>query len=82
MVKNLWKYGRHKIKSIAFTLLTEACVNGEEYCGKFEVFFPLISAVYNCHTDTNNTDGNGYGQPQAVAKRCYVAIPFHVGVAG
>jgi hypothetical protein len=70
------------IRSITLTLLTETCVNAEEYCGKSEVLFSLISVVCNCHTHTKNTDGNGYGQPHAVAERCDVAIPCHVRVVG
>jgi hypothetical protein len=72
----------HKISSITLTLLTETCVNGEDYFGKNEVLFPLMAVVCNCQTDTKSTDGNGYGQPQAVAERCDVAIPCHVGVVG
>jgi hypothetical protein len=63
-------------------LPTETCVNGEENGGKSEILFPFISVVCNCQADTNSTDGNGYGQPQAVAERCDVAIPCNVGVPG
>jgi hypothetical protein len=70
------------ISSKALTLLTETCVNAEDYCGKSEVLFPLISVVYNCHTDTKSTKSNAYGQPQAVAEWYDVAIPCHVRIVG
>jgi len=63
-------------------LLTETCVNVEQYDGHREVLVPLMAAVCKCQTGTDSTGSNGYGQPQAVAERCDVAIPFHVGVAG
>jgi len=60
--------------------MTETCVNVEQYGGQSEVLVPLMAAVCKCQTDTKNTGSNGYGQPQAVAERCDVAIPCHVGV--
>jgi len=63
-------------------LLTETCVNVEEYGGHREVLVPLVAVICKCQADTYSASGNGYGQPQAVAKRCDVAIPCHVGVAG
>jgi hypothetical protein len=68
-----------KIRFIAPTLSTETCVNVEQYGGKREVLVPLMAAVCKCETDTDSTGGNGYGQPQAVAKWCDVAIPSHFG---
>jgi hypothetical protein len=41
-----------------------------------------MAAVCKCQTDTDSTGSNGYGQPQAVAERCDVAIPCYVGSAG
>ena len=41
-----------------------------------------MAVVYKCLTDTDSTDGKGYGQPQAVAKRCDVTVPCYVGVVG
>ena len=43
---------------------------------------PLTAVVYKCQTDTDSTDGKGYGQPQAVAKRCDVTVPCYVGAVG
>jgi hypothetical protein len=43
---------------------------------------PLMAVVCNCQADTKSTDGNGYGQPQAVAERSDVAIPCHFGISG
>jgi len=57
-------------------------VNVEQYVGHSEVLVPLMAVVCKCQTDTYSTGGDGYGQPQAVAERCDVAIPCHVGVAG
>ena len=39
-----------------------------------------MAVVCKCQTDTKSTAGNGYGQPKAVAERCDVAIPCHVGL--
>jgi len=57
-------------------------MNVEQYGGQSETLVLLIAADCNYQTDTDSTGGNGYGQPQAVAVRCYVAIPCHVGVVG
>jgi hypothetical protein len=43
------------------------------------VFVPEVS---DNKADTKHAGSNGYGQPQAVAERCDVAIPRHVGSAG
>ena len=40
----------------------------------------LMAFVCKSQTDADNTGDNGYGQPQAVAERCDVAIPCHVGL--
>ena len=53
-------------------------MNVEQYAGEGEVLVPLMSVVCKCQTDTDRTDGNGYGQPQAIAERCDEAIPFQV----
>jgi hypothetical protein len=63
-------------------LLTETRVNIEKYGGHGEILVPMMAAVCKCQADTNSTGSNDYGQPQTVAKRCDVAIPLHVGVAG
>jgi hypothetical protein len=63
-------------------LLTETCVNVEQYGGHSEVVVGLMAEVCKCQTDTKCTRCKGYGQPQAVAERCDVAIPCHVGVVG
>jgi hypothetical protein len=57
-------------------------VNIEQYVGHREVVVSLMTIVYKHQTDTKNTGDNGYGQPQAVAERCDVAIPSHIGVVG
>ena len=67
---------------MCLTLLTETCVNGEQYGGHREVLFPLMAVVCKCQADTHSRGGNGYGQPQAVVERCDVAIPCNVGVVG
>jgi hypothetical protein len=41
-----------------------------------------MAAVGECQTDTEGTDSNGHGQPQAVAERRDVVIPCHVGATG
>jgi hypothetical protein len=69
-----------KNKFICLTLLTETRVNVEKYGRHSEVFVLLITVIYEHQTDAKSTGGNGYGQPQAVAERCDVAIPCHVGV--
>ena len=61
---------------------TETCVNAEKYVGWWEVPVPLMAVVYKCQTDTDGTDGKGYGQPQAVAERCDVTVQCDVGVVG
>ena len=63
-------------------MLTETRLNVEEYGGHSEVVVPLMPVVCKCQTDTDSAGGDGYGQPQAVAERCDVAIPCHVGVVG
>jgi len=63
-------------------LLTETCVNVEQYGRHSEVLVPVIAVVCKCQTDTDSTGGNDYGQPQAVAERCDVGIPCHVGFVG
>jgi len=40
----------------------------------------LVALGCKCQTDGDSTGGNGYGQPQAVAERCDVTIPCHVGL--
>jgi hypothetical protein len=67
---------------IALTLLTETCVNVEEYGGHSEGLVPLMAVVYKCEADAKYTGDNGYSQPQAVAERRDVAIPCYVGVVG
>ena len=57
-------------------------MDGEEYRGHSEALGPLMAVVCKCQRDTDNTGGNGYGQPQAVAERCDVAIPHYVRVVG
>ena len=69
-------------KFIALTLLTETRLNVEQYGGQREVLVPLMAVVCKCQTNTDNTGGNSYGQPQVVTERCDIAIPRHVGVAG
>jgi len=44
-------------------LVTETCVNVEQYGGHSEVVVGLMAEVCKCHTDTKGTSGNGYGQP-------------------
>jgi len=70
-----------KIKNriIALTLTTDRRVNIEKYGGQREVLVPVMAVVRKCQTDSKSTDSNGYGQPQAAAERCDVAIPCHVG---
>jgi hypothetical protein len=86
MLQSYKKYRNYKSKRknrfIALTLLTETRVCVEHCGGHSEVLVPLLAVVCKCQTDTDKTDGNGYGQPQAVAERCDVAIPCHVGVPG
>jgi hypothetical protein len=57
-------------------------VNVEQYGGQRVVLVSLMAVVCKCQTDTKYTGGKRCGQPQAVAERCEVAIPSHVGVAG
>ena len=57
-------------------------MNVEQYGGQRDFLVPLMAVVCKCQTDTDSTGSNGCGQPQAVAERCDVAIPCHVGVAG
>jgi len=57
-------------------------MNVEQYVGHSEVVVGLMAEVCKCQADTKGTCGKGYGQPQAVAKRCDVAIPCHVAVVG
>ena len=70
------------MRFIALTLLTETRLNIEQYGGQREVLVPLMAVVCKCQTNTDNTGGNSYGQPQVVTERCDIAIPRHVGVAG
>lgn len=67
---------------MALTLLTETRVNVEEYVGHSKILLPVMNVDCKCQTDTENTGGNAYGHPQAVAERCNVAIPCQVGVPG
>ena len=67
---------------IVLTLLTETCMNVEQYGGHSEALILLMAVVCKCQTDTDSTGGNGYGQPQAVTEWCNIAIPYHVGVVG
>ena len=71
-----------KIIFIALTLLTETCVNVEQYGRHRETLVPLMAIGCKCQTDTDSTGSDGYGQPQAVAERCDIAIPCYVGVDG
>jgi len=64
------------------TLLAQTSKHAEKYGGQSEALFPLMAVVCKCQTDTENTDSNGYGQPQAVAERCDVAIPRHIRFVG
>jgi hypothetical protein len=80
---------RHKrndkwfIKSVRLqTLLTDTRRNVEYCVNQTESLLVLVIDVGECKADTKSTAGNGYGQPQAVAERCEVAIPCHVGSAG
>jgi hypothetical protein len=57
-------------------------VNIEQYGGHSEVLVAVMAAVCKCQADCDSTGSNGYGQPQAVAERCDVAIPCHIGVVG
>ena len=66
----------------SLTLLTETSVNAEQYGGQSEVLVSLMAEVCKCQTDTDSTGSNGYAKPQAVAERCDVAIPCHVGIFG
>jgi len=54
----------------------------EKYSGHSEALVPIMAVVCKCQTDTENTDSNGYGQPQTFAEGCDVAIPHHVRVVG
>jgi hypothetical protein len=67
---------------IDLTLLTETCMNVEQYGGHSEALVPVMAVVCMCQADTESTGGKGYGQPQAVAEWCDVAIPCHIGVVG
>jgi hypothetical protein len=71
-----------KKRFIALTLLTETCVNVEQYGRQSETLVPMMAVVCKYQADTNCTGDNGYGQPQAVAERCDVAIPCHIRVVG
>jgi hypothetical protein len=83
MIEGYKNIGSNLVKKfINLTLLTETCVNVEQYGGHSVVLVPLMAVVRKCQTDTDSTGSNGYGQPQAVAERCDVAIPWHVGVVG
>ena len=57
-------------------------MNVEQYGGQRDFLVPLMAVVCKRQADTYSASGNGYGQPQAVAERCDVAIPCHVGVFG
>ncbi len=57
-------------------------MNVEQYGGQSEVLVPLTAVVHKCQTDTDSTGGDGYGQPQAVAKRCDEKVPCYVRVFG
>ena len=67
---------------VGLHLLTETCVNIEQYGGHSKVLVPLIAVVYKCQTHTTSTGGNSYGQPQIVAERCDVATPCYVVFVG
>ena len=64
----------------SLTLLTKTSVNAEQYGGQSEVLVSLMAVFCKCQADTSCTGDNGYGQPQAVAERCDVAIPCHVRI--
>jgi len=84
-VAGLQKYRISNCKTTRFirlTLITKTCMNVEDYDGHGEALVSLMAVVCKCQTNTKNTGGNGYGQPHAVAERCDVAIPCHVGVVG
>jgi hypothetical protein len=63
-------------------LLAQTAKHVEEYGGQSDALVPLLDIVCKCQTDTKDTNSNGYDQPQAVAERCDIAIPCHVGVVG
>jgi len=63
-------------------LLTDTRVNVEQYGGQREVLVLVMAIILKCQTDTNSTGSNGYGQPQAVAAGCDIAIPCHVRFVG
>jgi hypothetical protein len=67
---------------MALTLLTETRLNVEEYGGHSKALLSLTAVDCKCQTDTEKTGSNCYGHPQAVAERCEVAIPCHIGVVG
>ena len=67
---------------IALTFLKETCMNVGKHGEQSEVLVPLTAVVYKCQTDTDSTGDKGYGQPQAVAKRCDVTVQCYVGVVG
>jgi hypothetical protein len=70
------------MRLIGLTFLTKTRVNMEQNGGHIKVLVPLMTVVCKCQTNTQSTGGNGYGQPQAVAERCDVAIPRHIRVVG
>jgi hypothetical protein len=64
------------------TLLTQTC-RDVEYCdNQIETPVVLMSVVCKYQADTKSTAGNANSQPQAVAERCDVAMPCHVGAVG
>ena len=81
-IKTYKNYYCKTTQFISLTFLTETSMNVEQYGEHSEVLIPLTAVVYKCQTDTDNTDGKGYGHPQAVAKRCDVTVPCYVGVVG
>jgi hypothetical protein len=63
-------------------LLEQTSKHVEKFGGHSKALDPIMAVVCKCQTDTENTDSNGYGQTQAVAERCDVAIPRHIRVVG
>jgi hypothetical protein len=80
--KKAYRSKNIKPRDLCLTLLTDTCVNAEQYGGQREALGPLMAVVCKCETDTDSTGSNGYGQPQAVAAGCDIVIPYHVRVVG
>jgi len=63
-------------------LLAQTSKHVEQYGWHSEALVPIMTILCKCQTDAENTNSNGYGQPQTVAERCDVAIPRHIRVVG